>query len=94
MSTIASLGAGFLLFALDMLLLALLFRGLWRSEIRMGRYRLLALLSLFKLPLLGGGAYLLLVVWRAEVLMFVLGALAALVSISAVLVVREVRKAA
>ncbi len=91
MTTIASLGAGFLLFGLDMLLLVLLFRRLWRAGTRLGGCRLFLLLSLCKLPLLGGGVYLVLVVWRAELLTFVLGALAALLSVSGTLIVREVR---
>lgn len=94
MNTIASFGAGFLLFVLDILLLALLFHRLWHNNTQMGRYRLLALLSLLKLPLLGGGVYLVLVVWRADILSLVLGALAALSLVSAALIVRERRKTA
>ena len=94
MSTIASFGAGFLLFVLDILLLALLFRRLWRSNTQVSRYRLLALLSVLKLPLLGGGVYLVLVVWRADILWLVLGALAALLLVSVALIVREKRKVA
>ena len=94
MSTIASFGAGFLLFVLDILLLALLFRRLWRNNTQVSKYRWLALLSVLKLPLLGGGVYLVLVVWRADILSLVLGALAALLLISIALIVREKRKAA
>ena len=92
MDTIASLGAGFLLFLLDLLLLVLLLRRLWHSGTQMGRYRLLVLLSLLKLPVLGAGVYLVLVVWRADLLAFVLGALAALALVSGTLIVREMRK--
>ena len=94
MNTMASFGAGFLLFALDILLLALLFRRLCHSNSQMSRYRLLALLSLLKLPLLGGGVYLVLIVWQADMLSFVLGSLAALSLVSGTLIVRERRKTA
>lgn len=94
MNTIASFGAGFLLFALDILLLVALLRGIWHSGTRLSRYRWLALLSLLKLPLLGGGVYLVLVVGRADMLSLVLGALAALVLLSGALIVRELRTTA
>ncbi len=93
MNMIASFGAGLLLFGLDILLLVLLFRYMWRNSTQMGRYRLLVLLSLLKLPLLGGSVYLVLVVWRADMLALVLGALAALALVSGTLVVRELGKA-
>ena len=92
MNTMASFGAGFLLFVLDILLLALLFRRLCHSNTQIGRYRLLALLGLLKLPLLGVGIYLVLVVWQADMLSFVLGALAALSLVSGTLIVWERRK--
>ena len=94
MHMIVSFGAGFLLFALDLLLLALLLRRLWYRGTQLSRYRLLVLLSLLKLPLLGGGVYFVLVVWRADMLAFVLGALASLSLVSGALIVREVRKMA
>ena len=94
MNTIASFGAGFLLFFLDLLLLAVLLRSLWHRQTQISKYRLLALLSLLKLPLLGGGVYLVLVVWHADMLALVLGALASLALVSGVLIVREVRKSA
>ena len=94
MNTMASFGAGFLLFALDILLLALLFRRLCHNSTQMSKYRLLSLLSLLKLPLLGGGVYLVLIVWQADMLPFVLGALTALTLVSGTLIVREKRKTA
>ena len=89
---IASGIGGFVLFALDLLLLAVLCRWLWRSNRHVHRYRLLVLLSVAKLPLLGGGVYLALVVLRLDLLAFVLGALVALVVISGLLVIRELGK--
>ena len=80
---------GFVLFALDMLALLLLFRRLWQRGTRPSQRRLLVLLSAAKLPLLGGGVYVALVVLEVDVLLFVGGALAALLVVNGALIAKQ-----
>lgn len=80
---------GFLLFVLDILALLLLFRHLWQRSTRPSSRRLLVWLGVAKLPLLGGGVYVSLVVLKVDVLLFVGGALAALLLVSGGLVARQ-----
>ena len=80
---------GFLLFALDILALLLLFRRLWQRGTRPSQRRLLVWLSVAKLPLLGGGVYVALVLFEVDVLLFVGGAFTALLLVSGALVARQ-----
>lgn len=66
--------AGFLFFALDIFLLTLALRWL-RNSASLTKSKLIALLLLGKFLFLGGGIYVSLVVFAAEILFFVGGAL-------------------
>ena len=68
---------GFVLLALDVLLLVLVFRHIWQFQ-KVKPSKLLALLIINKTLILGVGVYFSLVIWQQDVLYFTLGALLAL----------------
>ena len=74
------LSLGFVLFFVDVLLIAVVFRWLWHRGVSRGR--MIILLIIGKLAILGLGVYFSLVVYRVDVLLFVIGALLALLIFS------------
>lgn len=83
------LSFGFVLFMVDLLLIAVVFRWLWHRGVSRGR--VVVMLVIGKLAILGGGVYLSLVVYRVDALLFVIGSLLALLIFSLVFYHRQYR---
>ena len=74
----SALLAGALVFTLDILLLALLFRWLWQKQKSLTKLKMLLLLLTSKILLLAAGTLLAMYLWQEDIWLYVLGALIAL----------------